>query len=278
MFQTNSEITTSFAPVSAALRNRKFFGRESGAIESVVVSDSRYTVKIARTSDELTELLRLRYQVFKVELGNENGNSFGLEQDEFDASSHHLIAVENSSNRIVGGYRLRTVELVSGKTGFYSAGEFRLADVPEEVASRSVEIGRACITPSHRNGKVLFLLWKGLAKYVLQTGKRYLFGCCSLFSQNRNDGIEAFNQLRREGFLHETIRLRPLESNSFEPQACAQKISGSTVEIPKLFKSYLQLGAKVCSPPVVDSEFGTIDFFVILDMLRINPKYRKMFF
>ena len=50
------------------------------------------------------------------------------------------------------------------------------------------------------------------------------------------------------------------------------------VELPKLFQTYLRIGAKVCSQPVADQEFGTIDFFVIFDSLKMNEKYRKMFF
>jgi putative hemolysin len=41
---------------------------------------------------------------------------------------------------------------------------------------------------------------------------------------------------------------------------------------------YLRIGAKVCGPPMIDHEFGTIDFFVVCDTHQINEKYRRMFF
>jgi putative hemolysin len=39
----------------------------------------------------------------------------------------------------------------------------------------------------------------------------------------------------------------------------------------------LRIGAKVCGPPMIDREFGTIDFFVVFDSERLNEKYRRMF-
>jgi putative hemolysin len=38
------------------------------------------------------------------------------------------------------------------------------------------------------------------------------------------------------------------------------------------------MGAKVCGPPIIDREFGTIDFFVVCDTHQVSEKYRRMFF
>lgn len=271
MYQVNSEVITPFPFLPTATRRReKFVSERANFLDSVIVADSHYTVKIARENRQITELLRLRYQVFNVELGNATADFFAVEKDEFDATSHHLIVTENETGKIIGGYRLRTAEM----SGFYSANEFQLGDLPKNILRQSVEIGRACIAAEHRNGKVLFLLWKGLAKYAQAAKKRYLFGCCSIFSSDFSDGLRAFYQLEKGGFLHEEFRVAPLEK-------IVARDFGKTdeeIQLPKLFKTYLRIGAKVCSPPVVDSEFGTTDFFVIFDSQKINEKYRKMFF
>ena len=272
MYQINSEVIAPFPFFPATRRRKTIVPKKTQVLDSVVVSDSHYTVKVARERRQITELLRLRYQVFDVELGNAPEDSIGIEEDEFDATSHHLIVVENKTNKIIGGYRLRTSE--SNGNGFYSSQEFRLNDLPPNILRQSVEIGRACIAAEHRNGKVLFLLWKGLAKYLKATKKRYFFGCCSIFSQDLRDGICAFNQLEKGGFLHEKFRISALKKNFTEDFGK----SNEEIELPKLFKTYLRIGAKVCSPPVIDSEFGTIDFFVLCDSQNINEKYRKMFF
>ena len=47
--------------------------------------------------------------------------------------------------------------------------------------------------------------------------------------------------------------------------------------IPPLFKGYLRMGAKICSEPVFDSDFGTIDFLILLDTGRLPERYQKHF-
>lgn len=280
MLQTNPEILNPLSisvfpsPPETVLFDRK----KNRQNQNVLVSDARYTIKLAENLFEITELLKLRYRIFKVETGNQTVNFTGIETDEFDPTSHHLIAVENESGRIIGGYRLRTAETNSRELGFYSASEFSLDDLPQEISDQSVEIGRVCIEAEYRNGKVLFLLWKGLARYLLQSEKRFLFGCCSLFSNDLNDGFKAYKQLERGGFMHETLRVSALNSDFFEMENLSFDKTNETVELPKLFTTYLRIGAKVCSQPIIDRQFGTIDFFVIFDSLKMNEKYRKMFF
>lgn len=278
MYQTNSEIVNPL-PVSVFpfLKDVILFEKEKiEAEKSVYITDNRYTIRLAENQSEINELLKLRYQIFKVETGKDTGVSEKIETDEYDSSSHHLIAVENKSEKIIGGYRLRTTETNTGELGFYSAGEFQLNDLPREILDQSVEIGRACIASEYRNGKVLFLLWKGLAKFISLMNKRYLFGCCSLFSGNFCDGLTVYGQLANEGFLHKQIKVSALNSNFFENEKLF--LSNDKIELPKLFNTYLRIGAKVCSLPVVDREFGTIDFFVIFDSRKINEKYRRIFF
>ena len=47
--------------------------------------------------------------------------------------------------------------------------------------------------------------------------------------------------------------------------------------IPPLFKGYLRLGGLVCGQPALDSEFGTIDFFIMVDTTRIPDRYVRHF-
>ncbi len=269
MYQINSEVIVQL-PFFPRTKRRRNLAETPDLLDSIVVADSQYTVRFARDARQINELLRLRFQVFNVELGGSQSDFFAVEKDEFDETSHHLIVTENKTGKIIGGYRLRTAEM----SGFYSAQEFRLSDLPKNVLDRSVEIGRACIAAEHRNGKVLFLLWKGLAKYLQKTNKRWFFGCCSIFSTDFADGIRAFRQLEKDAFLHEEIRVSALKKTV--AKNCFP--TDEEIELPKLFKTYLRIGAKVCSTPVIDAEFGTIDFFVLCDSQNINEKYRKMFF
>ncbi len=240
------------------------------------IVDGRYQVRFARSEEELDELLKLRYEIFNLELGEglESSRTTGRDRDEFDAVCHHLIVTERVSGRIVGTYRLQTSAMASSHLGFYSDAEFDLSLLPVTVLGDSVELGRACIALEHRNTQVLFLLWKGLARYLAATGQRYLFGCCSLTSQDPAEGWAVMALLEQRGQVHSELwtEARP----GF---TCARtgRFEGR-VKIPKLFRVYLRHGALVCSPPVIDRRFKTIDYLVIFDVTKLDEKRFRTFF
>lgn len=240
------------------------------------IFSENYSVRLARTQREIESALRLRFEVFNVEMAGESPaeNSLGIDSDEFDFICRHLIVVERKTGKTVGTYRLNTLETAKTVGNFYSYGEFSLEDLPPEIIAQAVEIGRACIAREHRNTKVLFLLWKGLAAFLKETKKRYLFGCCSVFSTDSVIGMNAYRQLEKANFLHPVLRVKPRE-----PKVCplTTKKINLPVELPMLFNMYLKIGARVCGEPIIDYDFGTIDFFVIFDLQSLNEKYRQMF-
>lgn len=241
-----------------------------------IATDSRYEVRIAASRHEIDSALRLRHEVFCSELGNGAEKACGLEFDEFDELYDHLIVIERASRQTVGTYRLSTIEMVGGVGGFYSNREFAIETLPSEVVRRGIEIGRACISQEHRNTKVLFLLWRGLADCLKMRRKDFLFGCCSIFSRDPSFGEAAFKHLAASGQIHETIMIEPRAVSATTPSDL--EYSDSNVELPPLFKTYLRMGARVCSRPLFDRDFGTIDFLVLFDLNRIDDRYRKMFF
>lgn len=236
----------------------------------------RYLVRMAENASELASAFKLRHDVFDVELGGKSASqkSPALEFDAYDFKCRHLIVICRDTNTTVGTYRLNSIETAGSTPGFYSATEFNLGDLPDSVLEYGIEIGRACIAKEHRNTKVLFLLWKSLLDYLHTTQKRYFFGCCSLFTRDAETGRQAYEQLRRGGYLDNKISLKPIRNGLGLPKRFDDR---KNIELPNLFKMYLRLGAKVCSPPMIDSEFGTIDFFVVFDVKNLNDKYRRMF-
>lgn len=249
--------------------------RDSELIFSEIFSEN-YSVRIAQTQKEIESALRLRFEVFNIEMAGETAleNSLGIESDDFDFVCYHLIVTERKTKKTVGTYRLNTLETAGTVGGFYSSSEFSIEDLPPEITAQAVEIGRACIAREHRNTKVLFLLWKGLAAYFKQTKKRYLFGCCSVFSTDSVVGMNAYRQLEKNNFIHPSFKVQPREA-----KVCPlnPKKPNLPVELPMLFNMYLKIGARVCGEPIIDYDFGTIDFFVIFDLDELNPKYRQMF-
>ena len=242
------------------------------------IVEGRYVVRFARTREEVDAALKLRFEVFNLELGEGLAASFatGRDADEFDAVCHHLVVLDADENRIVGTYRCQTGEMAAAR-GFYSAGEFDLSRLPADVLTNAVELGRACVAQSHRNTQVLFLLWKGLAAYVAFNRKRYLFGCCSLTSQDEAEGRRVFESLKRGGHLHPALSVPPrpgLECLRDGPMIG----EAEEVKIPKLFRIYLRFGARACGPPAIDRMFKTIDFLVLFDVQEMTEPWRKAFF
>lgn len=47
--------------------------------------------------------------------------------------------------------------------------------------------------------------------------------------------------------------------------------------IPKLLRTYIGVGARICGPPAWDREFGTIDLLTLLDLQQICPAPRNRF-
>ena len=251
--------------------------KPSGAPEFYGIFDSRYTVRLAENRREVESALRLRYEVFNMELGNREivPGQAQLEFDAYDFKSRHLIVIANESGATVGTYRLNSIEAAGSARGFYSFNEFTIEDLPSDVLQNGIEIGRACIATEHRNTKVLFLLWKGLLQYLKHADKRYFFGCCSIFTQDVMVGERAFRELNLGGHFHDRFFVEPRKNGlafaeSFLPD-------GKAIALPSLFNMYLRIGAKACSMPMIDREFGTIDFFVVFDVTRMNEKYRRMF-
>jgi putative hemolysin len=161
---------------------------------------------------------------------------------------------------------------VAGR-GFYSDGEYDLGALPAAVRTRSLEIGRACIGRGHRNGAVLFLLWQGLAEALAATGGRYLFGCCSLTTQDPAVGAAAARRLER--FRHPSIWVPTRPGHECEAPPGAGR--GLGAELPALFRTYLRYGARVVSPPAIDRDFKTIDFLVLLDVESLDEMSRRRF-
>ncbi|MEM7394111.1 MAG: GNAT family N-acyltransferase [Verrucomicrobiota bacterium] len=236
-----------------------------------------YVMRFARTLEDLDGIFQLRYEVFNLELneGLDASHTTGRDQDQFDPGCHHLIIADKRTDEIIGTYRMQRREMAKAAHGFYSAGEFQLNMLPDEVLDQSVELGRACVALDHRNGRVLFLLWRGVIKYLQFNGKRYLFGCSSLTSQDPAEGKRMMNHLTRKGNVHEEHEVLPQPDYVCYDDSVVVEENAS-VKVPRLMRLYLTYGVKVCGPPAIDREFKTIDYLVLLDIENSNKQFRKL--
>jgi len=230
-------------------------------------------LRFAQNAKDLQACLRLRYEVFNLELGEglAESEASGLDRDRFDDVCDHLMVFDEGTGAVVGTYRMQTYAMAQAGHGFYSAGEYDLEFVPQEWLSKTVELGRAAIAASHRDKTALFLLWRGILAYQQWNEMRYLFGCSSLTSQDPQEGLKAYDWLERKGHLHPHFEAPALSGYACEVEG--HKRFEGELSIPKLFGFYLRYGAKICSPPALDRFFGTIDFLTWTDTDAIGGRF-----
>ncbi len=239
------------------------------------IKRGRYEMFFARTREQREAILRLRYEVFCMELGEGLADAVrtGLDEDPFDEPCQHLLVWDRKSKRIVGTYRMQTWANAKEGLGFYTDQEFDLSRLGSEFADSNVELGRACVAKEHRGRSVLMLLWQGLMAYLEFHGKGGFFGCSSLTSQNMGEGQRLYAQLTSAGHIHSDLRTIPREGWQCEGPMGIDS-GGVKVAIPRLFRSYLRQGAKILSPPAIDREFGTIDF---LTFVQVDSGHKQRF-
>jgi putative hemolysin len=246
----------------------------------------KYRLRLGQTIEDRDAACRLRFRVFNIEMGEglESSYETGLDTDQFDLFCEHLIVEEKSTHRIVGTYRMQSGETAVRNLGYYSEQEFHFAPY-EPLRSGILELGRASIDREHRTPEVLTLLWRGIAQYANDMGLRYLVGCSSLNSQDPGEGWRMYRQLEQYRVSPEfateptAAYACPIEHEGIDAQPLSSNAESSlpTPKVPRLLRTYLAIGARICAPPAWDREFGTIDFLTLLDLKMLSPSARNHF-
>ncbi|MFF2012509.1 GNAT family N-acetyltransferase [Streptomyces sp. NPDC058195] len=229
-----------------------------------------YVTSIADTKPLIRAAQRLRYRVFAQELGARLDTPVGgHDVDAFDDLAEHLIVTERTTGEVVGTHRL----LPPGRPrGSYAETEFDLRGLLP-VRSSMIEVGRSCVHPGHRGGAVIGLLWAGTARYALLSGRRYLGGCASVPLDDGGRAASAAWLASATAYMAPGgLRVRP--HRPWVPRGPGAAAPGHAALPPRL-RGYAHLGARVCGAPAHDPQFGVADFFVLLDMDRLNRRYRR---
>ena len=222
-----------------------------------------YVAGVAHSERLVNEALQLRFDVFNRELGEGLAHSWetGLDRDPFDSVMTHLVVLHRPSGQVVGTYRVRSCALSPQGRGLYTQQEFDLGALGP-LLEASAELGRACIDRDHRTLVPVRLLWRAIEVFLREHHLRYTLGCCSLTSQDPAAGWGALDTAQSLGRVHPTLRV-PVQ-DAFR---CPTVDGLPNHTLPKLFRTYLRLGAWVVSEPALDRHFGTVDFLILLDTL-----------
>jgi putative hemolysin len=233
----------------------------------------RYSLLVANDNEEVVAAQRLRHQVFAGEMGARlNSPRPGSDVDAFDEFCDHLVVRDDRSREIVGTYRMLPPERAAAAGGLYSDTEFDLTAIAG-LRATLVETGRSCVHPDHRSGAVVSLVWAGIARYMLLAGHRYLAGCASVsLAGGGAYAATVWDVLHSRHYAPESMRVRPLRPwDAGGIERLARPV------LPPLIKGYLRLGAKVCGPPAHDPDFDVADFFVLLELHKVDERYLKFF-
>ncbi|ONI83336.1 GNAT family N-acetyltransferase [Saccharothrix sp. ALI-22-I] len=233
----------------------------------------RYSLLVARDSDEVVAAQRLRYQVFASEMGAVLHTSVPEHDvDYFDRFCDHLVVRDDRTGDIVGTYRMLPPEGAADAGRLYSDGEFDLSAL-DALRPSLVETGRSCVHPDHRNGAVVSLVWAGIARYMLLSGHSWLIGCASVpLHDGGSFAAGVWDAVRTKHHAPDEYRVTPLT-----PWDVASVQRPEKTVLPPLLKGYLRLGAWVCGPPALDADFGVADLPVLLGMDRVDQRYLKFF-
>src|SRR5260370_38888089 len=235
-----------------------------------IAGTDRFRVSMAQTLEDVIECQRLRYLVFNCELGEglDTSAKTGLDRARFDFICDHLMVQDVATGRVAGTYRMQSGYRAKGNLGYYGEEFFDFRPF-ETIRIEVLELGRACVHGEYRNTNVLHMLWKGIARYALSCGARYLLGCSSLSSQDENEGVALYEALREKYLVGPSLRTNPVEGHRCRSSNLAVKAP----QTPRLFRAYLDISACICGPPSIDRQFKSIDFLKVVD-LRVFPGRR----
>jgi putative hemolysin len=243
-------------------------------LSRLLISSTDYAARLARSREEIAAAQSLRFEVFNLELGEGLASSKEHQQDHdsFDSACDHLIVEHIASGKIVGTYRVQSGNTAAKAGGYYASQQFDLLPF-ERLRSQILELGRACVDRSHRNLAVLGLLWKEISDYCADRDLRYLIGCSSAHANDPSVAAALYSRLSTEYLAPAELQTQPQPG-----LACPlNDLATETPAIPKLLEAYLSIGARICAPPAVDQDFGTIDFLTFLDLGELPDSTRKRF-
>ena len=249
--------------------------------------DSVYSLRLARDLRDLRAAQHLRYQVFVRELGAAGplvDHSAELERDEFDPHVDHLLLIDNRADPetltdVVGVYRLLPPDRLALTGDYYCASEFDLT--PLMISGRPLlELGRSCVHPDHRGGAAMYLLWQGLANYVLERGIEVLFGAASFHGTQAEPLTQPLAWLHHHHLAPEALRVRPVAEGRQPMDLIAPAALNRTAAMaamPALIRAYLRLGGFVSDGAFIDRAFNTIDVCLVMDTAQMSAKHRAFY-
>jgi putative hemolysin len=246
---------------------------------------STLTVGIAQTSDDVTQVLRLRYRIFVEELGGDGplvDHRNRLERDRFDDHATHLLLRDLSlpkETQVVGVYRLLTTDGAQAAGQFYCEDEYDLS-LLKHSGKRLLELGRSCLHPDYRGGVGMMHLWRALSDFVTENNIDIIFGVASFHGTDLTALAAPLSLLHHRHLAPPALRVTA-QGATAQPMDLVQVDAIDRIaalrSTPALIKAYLRLGGMVGEGAFIDHAFNTTDICMILPTDDISTSQRNIY-
>ncbi len=236
-----------------------------------IIETQNFKVQLIKKGGYLNSAQLLRGKIFL--------NQEKIEKDKFDKFCQHLIVIDKRVSRVVGTYRLLLGSIAEKHIGFYSETEFDLGNIKKNCKGEVLEIGRACVHPDYRKYLIIALLWRGVLSYVEYNEVDFIFGCASIEDSHPLKIGKIFRFFKDNFFSPPPFRVFPLEDKRFSYTKYLDEYNRKEAlsMLPSLIRGYLSIGAFVCGEPAWDRIFNSVDFFMLLDVKRMNNSFLRKF-
>ncbi len=254
---------------SALLANSRFLDIDLGRFSLKVINDSNPLI------NQVKELRQKSF--FK------NSKKKQSDSDEYDKFCDHLVVIDKSvaDDFVVGTYRLLLKPKLITRQRFYSESEFDISNLLSSNKATLLEAGRSCVHEQYRDGRIIRLLWRGLATYIINNRVDLIFGCASFPSSNYKLFIKQLSYLYH---YHKTPKylstspVKKLRANYNVMNKNKIDIEREFRQLPPLIKAYIRVGAWIGPGAIVDSKFNTTDVLIVLNSKKILKKYAQLSF
>lgn len=259
-----------------------------------VWTEKNYEVFITPTPhipNIIKEIGRLREVTFRA-IGE--GTNKATDLDGYDIYYTHLFIWDNEAKMVVGAYRIGKGDEIFysyGKKGFYTAELFKIKPQFYPVLKNSLELGRSWIRKEYQLKPLpLFLLWKGILKYLIDNPKyRYLTGPVSIsnafskfskslivdfiyknhFDQEMAQMVKPRKKFKVDYSKIDVDVLTSSNNTLKNLDHLIKEIETSHMKVPVLLRQYIALNAKIICFNIDPKFSNCLDGFLVLDLDNI---------
>lgn len=271
--------------------------------ENLLYHSDPFSVYVARAHEiphVLAEIGRLREMTFR-EVGEGTGQSSDI--DRYDYHYLHLFLWNESTDQIVGAYRLGKIDEIlqrEGVEGIYSASLFKFKPKFLKHLGPAIELGRSFIVSEYqRSYNGLMLLWLGIGHWISRHPEyTHVIGPVSITADYHPISQRLMIRFLKKNLTNRKLaRMVKAKSPPRHPHLMGMRLGDissrmSSVEdvsamvsflekdskgVPILLKHYLKMNARILSFNVDPDFSNVLDGLMLLDLRTSDPKLLTRF-